>query len=261
MKIADSKHQGHQSSRPFSCLVVTRQGHDVFVDMSDTTLAPIVKICGITQPDHAVAAALSGADMIGVVFARSRRQLSISQAMVIRRTLDRLDRLDSLHKQPLLVGLFVNEACAEILRIANIVQFDIIQLSGDETPADVAECAQHYPVMKTVRFPTGTPVEEALRHFDSYRALVDPQSLRFIVDTYRPGEYGGTGHLADWGIARELARHEDIILAGGLTPGNVANAIKEVAPWGVDVSSGVEHNVAKDPALIKAFIENVRSEE
>jgi phosphoribosylanthranilate isomerase len=212
----------------------------------------VVKTCGIMHADHARAAAQCGASMIGLVFARSRRTISVEVACSIR------SALDGVAQRPLLVGVFVNEATRTILDIAESVRLDIIQFSGDETPVEVAECTRHYPVLKALRFRDGTSVEEAIGEVGRFRALASPDRLRFIVDTYRDGEYGGTGRVADWGIASRLAEHDEIMLAGGLTPRNIELAVKEVAPWGVDVSSGVERDGAKDRLLIETFITNAR---
>jgi phosphoribosylanthranilate isomerase len=211
-----------------------------------------VKACGIMRVEHAVAAAASGASMVGVVFARSKRNVTVGQAIEISEALDRLER------RPLFVGVFVNEMPRDVLAIADQVGLDVVQLSGDETPLETAECASRYAVLKALRFPVGTPVRAALEDFARYREYIPGESLRFVVDTFREGEYGGTGKLGDWGIAAELAVREKIVLAGGLTPQNVGRAIREVRPWGVDVSSGIERDGMKDSGLIEMFIRNAQ---
>ncbi len=216
------------------------------------TTGPAVKICGVMRPEHARLAAECGADMIGVVFARSRRQLSVEAAKDIRKA------LDNLEKRPLLVGVFVNETPQRIREIAREVGLDVIQLSGDETPSLVAECAQDYPVIKAVRFPSDAALEEALGILDSYVVGGSDGRIRLLVDAHQPGEYGGTGQVADWSLAAQLASQRDIILAGGLNPSNVAEAIRAVPPWGVDVSSGVESGGVKDPGLIEEFIASAK---
>jgi len=213
---------------------------------------PLVKTCGIMSIEHALAAAAFGADMVGLVFARSRRSLSVEQAASISAALHRLGR------RPLLVGVFVNEAPHTMLSIAHSVGLDIIQLSGDESPADVTECAASFPVLKAIRFAEGSTLQSAMSQVTSYRSPVPRARLRFLVDACKAGEYGGSGILSNWRLAAELARHEEILLAGGLTPANVAQAIKEVNPWGVDVSSGIESDEVKDARLIEAFIAGAR---
>ena len=213
---------------------------------------PLVKICGIMEPEHALVAAEAGAGMIGMVFARSRRQLTIERAGLVRHA------VDGLHNRPLVVGVFVNEDPAQIRHIADTVGLDIIQLSGDETPEEAAECALRYPVLKVLRFPAGTSAAEADQTIEGYREHTSPDRLRFLVDTYHPDTYGGTGRTGDWPLAHALARREPVILAGGLNPSNVGHALFEVKPWGVDVSSGVELDGTKHPDLIQAFIASAR---
>ncbi len=195
-------------------------------------------------------AARHGADMVGLVFAPSRRQVSVETAQQITQAVAALDR------KPLLVGVFVNETLARVLAIARQVGLDTIQLSGDESPEYVAECRRHYPVIRAVRFPSGTELQDALRLLETYEPAIPRATgrLRFLVDAHQPGEYGGTGRVADWPLAAELSSHYDIVLAGGLDPSNVANAVAQVSPWCVDVSSGVESGGVKDPLLIKKFL-------
>jgi phosphoribosylanthranilate isomerase len=216
---------------------------------------PLVKICGIREPEHAQVAAGAGAGMIGMVFARSRRQISIERAGLVRHG------IDGLQNRPLVVGVFVNEDPAQIRHIADAVGLDVIQLSGDETPSEVAECAQRYLVLKVLRFPSGTLETEAVQTIRTYRTHAGSDRLRFVVDTYDPDAYGGTGQTGDWPLAGALARDEPVILAGGLNPDNVGSARREVKPWGVDVSSGVEFEGTKHPGLIQTFITNARSAE
>jgi phosphoribosylanthranilate isomerase len=209
-------------------------------------MTPVVKICGISTPGHALAAARSGADIIGVVFAPSRRRVSVETAKAIR------SALDGLENRPLLAGVFVNEARATILQLARDVGLDMAQLSGDETLEEVAAVARNISVIKALRFPAGTATQAAQDTCTKYAAA--GERLRLLVDAHHPGEYGGTGHVADWPLAAALAAEQDIILAGGLTPDNVAGAIAAVAPWGVDVSSGVESDGIKDASLIERFV-------
>ena len=215
-------------------------------------MRPVVKICGIGTPEHALAAARSGAGITGMVFAPSRRRVSVEAAKTIR------DALDALDERPLLAGVFVNETPATIRAIVREVGLDLVQLSGDERADQVARLAQDIPVIKALRFPVGTATQAALATCAEYAAVASSERVRLLVDAYRPGEYGGTGHVADWSLAAVLAAEHDIVLAGGLAPENVAGAIAAVAPWGVDVSSGVERDGVKDARLIERFVHAAR---
>ncbi len=218
----------------------------------------IVKICGLRRADHASAAAAAGADWIGLVFAASKRRVSVAEASAIAAALR-----EGPAPPPLLAGLFVNETPATIAAIAEAVGLDLIQLSGDE-PVDDAD-ALPLPVLKTIRL-TGTPAERAWIA-RAQRAQAESQAISartpprvvLLVDAHVPGAYGGTGTPADWSRAATLAAEAPLILAGGLHPANVARAIATVRPIGVDVSSGVETDGVKDPARIEAFIAAVRS--
>lgn len=229
-----------------------------------------VKICGICTIEHALAAAAAGADFVGLVFAPSRRQITLEQAATIAGGL----RRHAEGQRVRLVGLFVNERVEQINAVIEHCDLDYIQLSGDETPQQARGIAR--PVIKSLRL-AGTPEEAAwLALFEQRQArsahqqdvvnyhshahdnlLTAPCPL--LVDAHVPGTYGGTGILANWEHAGALARRQALILAGGLTPANVAAAIAQVRPWGVDVSSGVETNGVKDSAKIHAFIAAVRT--
>jgi phosphoribosylanthranilate isomerase len=212
---------------------------------------PVVKICGISTPEHALVAGMSGADMIGMVFARSRRQVSVQTAKAIRTELDRLE------VRPLTAGVFVNETPASVVGVAREVCIDVVQLSGDETPEEVAIIAQNAPdvaLIKALRFPATTTVHAALETCMEYVSLGLRERFRLLIDSYHPGEYGGTGQVADWFLAAALAAQMEVFLAGGLNPQNVAEAMATVAPWGVDVSSGVEREGVKDADLIRDFV-------
>jgi phosphoribosylanthranilate isomerase len=156
-----------------------------------------------------------------------------------------------------MVGVFVNEALERLLSIARSARLDVVQLSGDEPPEYVAACSREYPVIKALRFPKGFGLRSALGVVDGYISAIPEggKRARFLVDAYRPGEYGGTGTVADWRLASALSARREIILAGGLGPDNVRSAIAAVSPWGVDVSSGVEAGGTKDAKLIRAFLQ------
>jgi phosphoribosylanthranilate isomerase len=207
----------------------------------------LVKICGLRTIEHALAAADAGADMLGLVFAESRRQVSPRQAALIAEAV----RATSHAGHVSLVGLFVNEAPERMLEIARLCGLHMIQLSGDEA-SEVAGQLPGSAVLKAIRL-NGAPSEAGWLHANH------APNVRVLVDAHVPGSYGGAGVLADWSRAAELARRRSLILAGGLTSANVDAAIRQVRPWGVDVSSGVETNGVKDVAKIKAFVAATRA--
>jgi len=200
----------------------------------------IIKICGLRTTEHALVAADAGADMLGFVFAPSRRQVSAAQAASISAAIRNRPR-----PHPQIVGLFVNTPAATINAMAEAVGLDLVQLSGDEELAAAAGVDR--PIIKSIRM-DGSQREAAWV----------AAGARLLVDAHVAGAYGGTGARADWPRAAELARRLPLILAGGLGPANVAEAIAQVRPWGVDVSSGVEEGGAKDEAKIRAFIAAAR---
>lgn len=215
-------------------------------------MSRLVKICGLRTVDLALVAATAGADMIGLVFAPSRRQVSIAEAQYIAAAVRALPP-----PRPLIVGLFVNAPAADVAEITTAVGLEAIQLSGDEPPD--YPIPQGLPLLKAIRM-TGTRHEEAWLARIAAAPSVDgglPPMLA-LIDAHVAGAYGGTGTQADWSRAARIARQVPTILAGGLTPENVAAAIAQVQPLGVDVSSGVERDGQKDPVLITAFIEAAR---
>jgi len=180
-----------------------------------------VKICGITSPVDGIAAAQSGADAIGLVFyPPSPRALST----VIAREI-----VDSLPPFVTTVGLFVDMPQAEIDEILAAVPLDMLQFHGSEDPLFCASFDK--PWMKAVRM---SPEVDLLKEEERYFA-----ASALLVDAYQKGVPGGTGQSFDWGRV-PVGLQKPIVLAGGLTPENVEQAIKEVSPWAVDVSGGVE---------------------
>jgi phosphoribosylanthranilate isomerase len=209
---------------------------------------PLVKICGIRDPAHAVVAADAGADLIGLVFVPVRRQVSVVTAREIVRAV-RSSRADP----PAVVGLFVDETAEHINAIVDTVGLDLVQLSGNE-PASLASQI-NVPSLKALRIADGAPVDDT-------RALAKTfaQDIAgFVVDSHVPGQWGGTGVVGDWHVSAALAREFPVSLAGGLNPDNVAAAIDAVRPAIVDVSSGVETDGVKDPEKIVAFVQAARA--
>lgn len=217
----------------------------------------LVKICGISDPRHARAAAALGADFIGVVFAPSRRQVTLGQGKRIAAALGKHEAaewtdptVDDVEealrsRRPFLVGVFADQDVDTINSIAQDCGVDLVQLSGSE-PWEM--CAHiKLPVLKCLKVQEGQSARDVLVGVTS-QALV-------LLDPYIEGSYGGAGLTMDWKVAADIAASMPVMLAGGLTPENVGQAIETVHPWAVDVSSGVETDGVKDVALIRAFIE------
>ncbi len=180
-----------------------------------------IKICGITRERDAQVAARAGADALGFVFwSGSPRAISPEAAAAIGRALPPLVTR---------VGVFVNARPAEVARVVRVAGLDAVQLHGEETPDAYAECGA--AIIKAVALVDTA----ALRRARAWRP-----EIALLVDASDPARRGGTGQLADWTLARVLARARPILLAGGLTPDNVRAAIRVVRPWGIDLSSGVE---------------------
>ena len=213
-----------------------------------------IKICGVTQPSHALAAAEAGADFIGMVFAPSQRRLSREQAKAIAEAVR-----GSGGPQPKLVGVFVDADPREVNSIADEVGLDMAQLSGDEDVDYLSEIER--PAIKVVHVPSKPPAEVAWPGIRRGLAVLRQAEAVPLLDTEVEGQAGGTGRSFDWDVAGELAQEFDFLLAGGLTPENVAEAVARVRPWAVDVSSGVETDGVKDTAKIRAFIQAVRRAE
>ena len=213
-----------------------------------------VKICGISNPADALVAAEAYADLIGLVFyPPSHRYVTVAQALAIVRALR-----DAGHSTTV-VGLFVNEEPTRMNAIADEVGLDMIQVSGDEQPADLAHL--HRPILRSVRLGSGESIVRVRERLTSSTIMIQDralgplgQPLTPLVDAHLPGQWGGTGTQADWDAAATLSRLWPIVLAGGLTPENVAAAIAAVQPFGVDVSTGVETDKVKDTAKIRAFV-------
>lgn len=196
-----------------------------------------VKICGITNEDDALFAVAMGADAVGFVFAPSTRQVAPQQVYDITRRLP---------PEVLTVGVFRDELPTRVIEIANRAGVKAVQLHGHETPAQTAEVA------KSVRW--------VIKAFDSSSAQLgraDTYGVEMVlIDAPNPG----SGKLFDWTLAAEVPSSLRLILAGGLTPENVGEAIAAVEPWGVDVSSGVEASPGrKDPTKVRRFVANARA--
>ncbi len=209
-----------------------------------------IKICGITDETHALAAAEAGADFIGLVFAPSKRQVIPARA---REIADAVKKSNAATK---VVGVFVDAPIFQINEIADFCALDVVQLSGNESWEDCRKIAN--PVIKAIRVGRQS-LEEICAELSTASRLLARRRFVTLLDSEVEGKYGGTGQTFNWDLGREVAKKFQVIIAGGLDSQNVAMLIKRVAPWGVDVSSGVESNGVKDVSKIRAFIEAVRS--
>jgi phosphoribosylanthranilate isomerase len=215
-----------------------------------------VKICGLRTPEHMRAAVDAGTDMLGFMFYEpSSRYIRPQQAQAFLESLENDDTVGADESLPPaqfiapdMVGVFVNEDAAYINEVAQQVGLHTVQLHGDETPEFCHTITR--PVIKALRL-------HDMSDMVKVRAYRDV-AWRILLDTPAHG-WGGSGITHDWTIARSVARVTRVLLAGGLTPENVVGAIRQVRPWGVDVSSGVETNGLKDTSKIRAFIGHVRA--
>jgi phosphoribosylanthranilate isomerase len=234
-----------------------------------------VKICGIRSPEVALEAAKAGADLIGLMFAESKRRVTPQECHDIMEAIDGIRRQpgparfdgpapgevrgsswfaawneaidDAIPRwRPLLVGVFADQSQAEVNDIADAARLDLVQLSGGED-WDFARGIDR-PVLRVFHVAPGATADDLLD--DAVPGV--PGGI--MLDTASATARGGTGQAFDWSIAAEVGERVPVMLAGGLTPENVAEAVSTARPWAVDVSSGVESGGAKDIEKIRAFI-------
>ena len=196
-----------------------------------------VKICGTTNVDDALLSVALGADALGFVFAPSKRQIAPARAR---------DIAARVPAEVLTIGVFRNEAKERVVDVVHSAGLRGAQLHGNERPADVEWIAARVPtVIKAV--PAGSDQAERAGEF---------AVPVILIDASQPG----SGEVFDWSLADALPSDKRILLAGGLTPENVASAIETVAPWGVDVATGVESEPGrKDPSALRRFIQNAKA--
>ena len=200
-----------------------------------------VKICGITRLQDARLAEKLGAYALGFNFyEKSPRNVSPADAWKIR---------NSLRPDTEAVGVFVNWNPEVITHLAKALQLSAVQLHGDETPKQLASLADELPVIKAFR----VGISFSVSNFKKFR-----RASFFLLDAAAGSKFGGSGKTFDWSIAKKAASSPKIILAGGLTPENVAEAILAVRPYAVDVASGVESRPGKkDAGKLRAFFSEV----
>lgn len=218
--------------------------------MIDFQAGNLVKICGLMDAAAAQCAVNVKADLLGFVFAESRRRASPELIRSVRKS-----SINGSDSAPPLVGVTVNMPPRDAMRLAEEAGLDMLQLSGNESPAVLDDL--EVPVIKTIHVTQGTALDDIIPIVEAWFDHSRP-AVAVLVDAKLPGVYGGSGTQADWTVAARLAERYPTILAGGLKPGNVFEGIHSVAPRGVDVSSGVEIDDHKDLALIEAFVTRAR---
>ena len=209
-----------------------------------------VKICGINNIQHAVAAVKAGADFIGMVFAESRRRVTPLQARAI------VGAVKKANAAVKTVGVFVNSLAEEVNRIAEQCGLDMVQISGDEPWEYCIDIER--PVIKAIHMSSESDSESREAVLGVEHIADNDNVYIILLDTRIEGQYGGTGETFDWDLAKSVSRRYPIIVAGGLTPDNVKTAVEKIKPWGVDVSSGIETDGVKDINKIKKFIDEAK---
>jgi len=201
-----------------------------------------IKICGITNKIDAINAAKLNVDMLGFVFCpKSKRYV---QPKVARDIVNELPPFIGK------VGVFVDEEAEKVAQIAEEASLDMLQFHGEETPEYCNSFKDRYKVIKAFRLKE----KKDLKRINNYD-VVD----LYLLDTYKADSPGGTGQMFDWKMLEGFEFLKPVILSGGLAPANVNDAISEIAPYGVDVSTGVESSPGKkDIDLMKRFVESVR---
>ena len=209
--------------------------------MKDRDTQVKVKICGMTNLKDVKVAVDGGVDAVGFIFYKKSPR-SVTMQAVREIVLELPPFVDS-------VGVFVNETAEQINKIADHCKLDRVQLHGDESPAFCKKIRRR--VIKAIR----------IKDIQSLKKLSDYPVSSFLLDTFSEDQYGGTGKVFDWNLAYPAKKYGPIILAGGLTPINVHQAIQRIQPYGVDVCSGVESQPGiKDHKKMKAFLKNVKAE-
>ncbi|KAJ2767739.1 anthranilate synthase / indole-3-glycerol phosphate synthase [Coemansia nantahalensis] len=242
----------------------------------------VVKVCGVRTVEAAQAAADAGADIIGMIFAPSPRLIDVATAQAIARAVrptsgdaawDGAEGVDGglagpaffaacgarlrAMGRPLLAGVFQNQPLEHILEVARAVPLDLVQLHGTEPVAMAQQIP--VPVIKVFHVDEAFSVDEAAAGGGDMLAAFHHSAILLDTKVAGTAQQGGRGVAFDWTVARRLAdRGVPFLMAGGLTPDNVAEAIAVGRPWGVDVSSGVETDKAKDSNKIRAFVANAR---
>ena len=199
-----------------------------------------IKVCGMTSLEDTLVAVEAGVDAVGFIFYKKSPRL-----VTIKTVCEIVDELPPFVDA---IGIFVNESAEQINKIADRCKLDRVQLHGDETPAFCKKIRRR--VIKAIR----------VKDIQSLKKLSDFPVSGFLLDTFSEDQRGGTGKVFDWHLVHPAKKYGAVILAGGLTPNNVRQAIHRVKPYGVDVCSGVESQPGiKDHKKVKAFIKNAKA--
>jgi phosphoribosylanthranilate isomerase len=200
-----------------------------------------VKICGLTNLEDAMAAAELGADAVGfVMYSKSPRCVKPAQVKLM---------ISQLPPYVSTVGVFANQDFREVEETMEVCKFDLVQLQGEESSEFCQRLGSR--VVKAIR----------VKDVENIKRMTEYSVRAFVLDTFREDQFGGTGEIFDWNLAVQARRYGRIILAGGLTPENVHEAVTKVQPYGVDVSSGVEKQLGKkDHAKIEKFIKQAKGQ-
>jgi phosphoribosylanthranilate isomerase len=213
----------------------------------------MVKICGLSEIEHVTASIEAGVDFIGFVFAESRRRVTPETAGNLTKAIMKRNH------RPETVGVFANSPIETVNSVAECCKLDRVQLSGNETWQYCLQIKK--PIIKVFHITYDTTINKVISDIEEGNRLLKNRNLIFLLDSKTGNQYGGTGRTFDWKVAKDIAAHFPIIVAGGLDPHNVTTLVNEVFPWGVDVSSGVETEGKKDPVKIKGFVRAVRQAE
>lgn len=198
-------------------------------------MIPEIKICGIKNMEEINIIKEYPVSYIGFIFAPSKRQVTEEIVMKLR---------ENVRKDIKAVGVFVDEEASRINELASTCKLDFIQLHGNE---DNEYCKKiKYPIWKSIAVSN----KESLEAIDSYKDIDG-----ILLDTYHKGEKGGTGKVFNWNLVKNISKHNKVILAGGLNPENIIEAVDIVKPQIVDVNSGVETNLMKDENKIKELFD------
>lgn len=212
-----------------------------------------VKICGLRELDDALAAASAGASLLGIVFEpHSRRFLEVENA----RSLVRSFRARWNKMEPRWVGVFANQPLEEVNGLLTYCDVDLAQMSGDESPDYCLQVVR--PVVKVIHVKRGIHSKEEIEALNCSMIVYEDNGQMCMLDTFNRDAPGGTGEVFSWEVAEGLARDHSFLLAGGLNSENVSEAMSQVRPWGVDVSSGVETDGQKDRDKIIQFVAQVK---